>query len=319
MYRTDIGEAHDPKAITSNSLYTLCQSHGDSKGSLKFLVMQTALPHLTSSSAIPPPVLGNRGGHTIDYTPSKRSEASVSSQERVRVVSHSKKSSYSSASEILARPEYSSPTTGGETDAEADLTGQRLMRHTRTFNRRRLPSGASTSRSSKSPPDDGVRNFAHLASSPPFGMLASPSSGSELAVPPGNRRGSVTPTMPAHPDQLQNSQASTYRIISGRNDPFVESPPLETPAPSSATWLTSPSEPTEADLAVIASLEEEERERERRERIQLEEDRRVAMLEQQKEHEVWEIMQAQEREARQRQVETDRVQAELAVSVGNVL
>lgn len=78
-------------------------------------------------------------------------------------------------------------------------------------------------------------------------------------------------------------------------------------------WEPSPSSPTEADMRLIHKMQQEELDRERLQRIQMEQDRRVAMQEQQKEHAAWEAIQEREQEARQRQVEADRVAAERVV------
>jgi hypothetical protein len=85
--------------------------------------------------------------------------------------------------------------------------------------------------------------------------------------------------------------------------------------PDSAYWERSPSEPTEADMAVIMQLEQQDAEREKEKKKQMEEeDRKVAMQEQQKEHAAWEAQRNAEREARTRQIEADRLTAELTVS-----
>ncbi len=151
------------------------------------------------------------------------------------------------------------------------------------------------------------------------------------------RRGSVTPTMPVFSESSKSDgpaelpylmETPHARFLEGSAaDPFVDSPPLAMPEssmqqqqfeatqrlynpPSSAhnDWvLSSPSEPTEADLAVVRRLEDEEREREARQLRQLEEDERLAQVEQRKEHEAYYL-------AQQRQMETDRLAAEAAVS-----
>ena len=70
-------------------------------------------------------------------------------------------------------------------------------------------------------------------------------------------------------------------------------------------------------MAVIMQLELQDAEREKEKKKQMEEeDRKVAMQEQQKEHAAWEAQRNAEREARNRQIEADRLTAEL--TVGNV-
>jgi mitogen-activated protein kinase kinase kinase len=70
-------------------------------------------------------------------------------------------------------------------------------------------------------------------------------------------------------------------------------------------------------MAEILRIEQQDadREKERKRRLE-EEDRKVAMQEQQKEHAAWEAQQQAEREARSRQIEADRLTAELTVSSG---
>lgn len=96
LFRTDIGETPEPTPITNPSLLQLCQSLGDSRASLKFLVVQTGAPR-SSSSMVPPPSASteysNRGTPAIvtdmpapPYTPDPHSSG------------HSKDGSLSSAS-----------------------------------------------------------------------------------------------------------------------------------------------------------------------------------------------------------------------------
>lgn len=54
IYRTNIGEAHDPTELWPQALWQLCHTEADSRGSLKFLVVQTSAP-TSISSVVPPP------------------------------------------------------------------------------------------------------------------------------------------------------------------------------------------------------------------------------------------------------------------------
>lgn len=54
LFRTDIGEQPEPTPISHSNLLQLCQTLGDSRASLKFLVKQTHAPR-SSSSMVPPP------------------------------------------------------------------------------------------------------------------------------------------------------------------------------------------------------------------------------------------------------------------------
>lgn len=116
-----------------------------------------------------------------------------------------------------------------------------------------------------------------------------------------------------HRPSLPN-QYDKFQIRSQMDSPeaAVEATPLFDYHYDSVDWEPSPSEPTEADMALIQRMQQEEDERERQKRVQMEADMRVAMQEQQKEHAAWEAMQAREQEARQRQVEADRAAAERA-------
>lgn len=54
LFRTDIGESPEPTPLPNQNLLQLCQTLGDSRASLKFLVVQTGAPR-SSSSMVPPP------------------------------------------------------------------------------------------------------------------------------------------------------------------------------------------------------------------------------------------------------------------------
>lgn len=54
IYRTDIGEQPDSLPLTYQALQHLCQTQGDSRATLKFLVIQTGVPSSTSASVVPP-------------------------------------------------------------------------------------------------------------------------------------------------------------------------------------------------------------------------------------------------------------------------
>ncbi len=209
-----------------------------------------------------------------------------------------------------------------------------LMRSTRLASqRRRLPS-SSTSRSSRSPVDN--RYTANRPFASPLEASAQSSATSISMAPSGSSKlkglagegpgGEATPTYAPYQSGTNTTGPASYSTGSKG-----ESPQRDNPIPSSSSkrpqgvhgqeyrpqdyrWQKSPSEPTEADLAIIAKLEREEEERDRQKRIQLEDDARVAMMEQEKEKAAYQMRTMQETHARQRQVEADRRAAEQAVS-----
>ncbi|GHJ85831.1 hypothetical protein NliqN6_2233 [Naganishia liquefaciens] len=208
---------------------------------------------------------------------------------------------------------------------------------------RRLPS-TTTSRGSQSPAEETrVGTVRRISATPPTdGTGTSPFPGPPPPLPPSRDAqqhsflgGTATPTMaqfgdlqaadlphPARtPRALPVSQAASHASSPERNTAHqsVRSnsnrvPTGTTQRPDSSSWERSPSEPTEADMAVIMQLELQDAEREKEKKKQMEEeDRKVAMQEQQKEHAAWEAQRNAEREARNRQIEADRLTAELTV------
>lgn len=428
MFRTDIGETPDLNPIGKEKLFDLCKTEGDSKGGLKFLVVQTAVLPSPSSMAVPPAILhagahqsfshmsspvdssrrtfsagstsqqGDRDyiqhqtesahshphsqnghmhyppypihghSHAIHHQPASHhhpSSALGQAVNRTPGSRHSKEGSVSSVSagesastgmRYNTQAKYdnavfeSSPADaisnsnllGGS--ASSGGGGQSLTRN-RGLASRRLPS-TSTSRGSQSPAEE-VRGgpLRRLNSTPPLDYVgASTIPGPPPLLPPPSDAqqhsyfiGNATPTMPQFGESQQAQQsypARTPRAHPGAQSASHTSSPEHAMAqnairaensratsgtavqpPDSAYWERSPSEPTEADMAVIMQLEQQDAEREKEKKKQMEEeDRKVAMQEQQKEHAAWEAQRNAEREARTRQIEADRLTAELTVS-----
>lgn len=433
MFRTDIGETPDPNPIGKDRLFDVCKAEGDSKGGLKFLVVQTAVLPSPSSMAVPPAILhagahqsfshlgspvdssrrtfsagsasqqGDREymqhqpesthshahshngqvhahsgyapypihghSHAIHHQPPNQHHPSLALGQTVKITpgsGHSKEGSVSSASagesgsagmRYTTQPRNdnavfeSSPADaisngnlfGGSTSSSGG--GGNPLARNRGMTSRRLPS-TSTSRGSQSPAEE-VRGgmMRKFNSTPPLDFDGASTIPAPPPIPPPSLDaqqnsyfgGAATPTMPQFMDSQQPHQsypARTPRALpAGQSAPYNSSPEraMVTNAirtdnaraasgtvvqpPDSAYWERSPSEPTEADMAVIMQLELQDAEREKEKKKQMEEeDRKVAMQEQQKEHAAWEAQRNAEREARSRQIEADRLTAELTVS-----
>jgi hypothetical protein len=237
-------------------------------------------------------------------------------------------------------PGLSSQAAQSTASASGSVGGAHsLNRHHALISRssRRMPS-TSTSRGSQSPAEEKSRpggSRMYGSPPPPFERSHTPpgaASGSNAIRLDYNhstlKRGQTTPLGPFPNDKCDSRMVSASTILANHRPslpntypymhdrPQVESPGKEVDPASSydaVEWEPSPSEPTEADMALIYRMQQEEDDRERRKLVQMREDERVAMQEQQKEQAAWEAMQAREQEARQRQVEADRVAAERAV------
>lgn len=398
MYRTDIGESPESDPVAKNQLFNICQSQGDSKGSLKFLVMQTSVLPSPSSAVVPPPTGHNLAhgppGHSLpnqaymlgspaDLSRKTFSASSASGIERYRAGQagsrHSRSGSVSSQSEKMGRHDYlygnqdsaleTSPVDITQMPNASNYTTQgppiggnpssHLSRHHRVMSKsgRRVPSASTgTSRGSQSPADEKTKAAAMRYYASPPQSLDTNTSGthtSTTSIPTAaafgsgmyradgfqaqGKRGNTTPTMQPWPQPdyqpssqhpfLPNPSRSSFdsslpvqreQFSPGR--PMVESPdysgdrnPADRMYDNTVDWEPSPSEPTEADLLLIHRMQAEEEEKARQQRRQMEEDMRVALQEQQKEHEAWEAMQHRERDVRDRQIETDRLAAERAI------
>lgn len=260
---------------------------------------------------------------------------------------HSKEGSVSSASEYKGSPTqknlplaYHDHGPGLESDVHpyssvAMNQTQHMQRHKRLLSRsRRMPS-TSTSRDSRSPIEDKARGGSNNFTSPPPSLDASSSAvpstnSSSLSTnaalgTPADRRGDATPTLPPQFGKMLArmpslfTEASSSAIVSSPPE-IPMSPERTAPAgPSEQSWRQNHSnyewemigtEPTAADLAVIAKLAQEEEDETRKKEMQLADDARVALLEQQKEHEVYQRLQEHERWHRSKQEAIERHTAE---------
>ncbi|KAJ9108718.1 hypothetical protein QFC21_000038 [Naganishia friedmannii] len=249
-----------------------------------------------------------------------------------------------SPADANAQTPYFSGSTSGSTGTNNSLA------RTQGMSKRRLPS-SSASRGSQSPAEERRGMSTRLLNSTPPPLdysISSTGSGSTAPFPltvgssttttqqPGYFAGSATPTLSQYVEQ-QKKQQSVGNQSQRTQQPlplqlhtdspeFVMSPetartdgrnvfvgPYDPPN-NKPDWERSPSEPTEADMAEILRLEQEDAEREKQRRRQMEEeDRKVAIQEQQKEHAAWEAQQNAERDARTRQIQADRLTAEMTV------
>lgn len=230
---------------------------------------------------------------------------------------------------------------GGSTSGSTG-TSNSLVRNPGMTTKRHLPS-SNTSRGSQSPAEERRGGFLRMReSTPPLDLSGSSTTSSSALLPStlGSQQqsyfaGSATPTMAHFMEAPQKQQSTSSQSRTPRPQP-----PLHSNSHSASPELIlspeaaridprndvpgalgqigrSPSDPTEADMAEILRIEQQDadREKERKRRLE-EEDRKVAMQEQQKEHAAWEAQQQAEREARSRQIEADRLTAELTVSSG---
>lgn len=431
MFRTDIGETPDVEPIGKERLFDVCKAEGDSKGGLKFLVVQTSVLPSPSSMAVPPAILhagahqsfshlgspvdssrrtfsagsasqqgdreyihhqaesthshghphhgqtqGQSGyapypiyghAHAIHHQPPIHHHPSSALGQAMNVTPgsrHSKEGSVSSASAAESgsagmrynpQPKYdntvfeSSPADvisnnnlfGGS--ASSNGGGGRYSIRNQGMTSRRLPS-TSTSRESQSPAEETRVGSVRKPSATPPGDFSGKSTfpgPPPLLPPPRDSQqhsflgGTATPTMPQfmdpHPANLSHPARTPRALPAGHADSHTSSleritaqhtirtdnsraAPGTSQPPDSTFWERSPSEPTEADMAVIMQLELQDAEREKEKKKQMEEeDRKVAMQEQQKEHAAWEAQRNAEQEARNRQIEADRLTAELTV------
>lgn len=227
---------------------------------------------------------------------------------------------------------------GGSTSGSTG-TSNSLSRNAGVNTKRRMPS-STASRGSQSPAEERRGgSFRVRDPTPPLDLGGSSTTSSSLLLPStlGSQQqsyfgGNATPTMAHFMDapqkqQSTSSQSRTPRPQAPPQAPHSTSPELilspeaaridtKNDAPGSLGEIgRCPSDPTEADMAEILRIEQQDadREKERKRRLE-EEDRKVAMQEQQKEHAAWEAQQQAEREARIRQIEADRLTAELTVS-----
>ncbi len=117
LYRTEIGQAEATGPVVSDdALLVLCLQMGDDRGTLKFLVQQTALPPNATSRAVPP--LASAGNHQRVLKEDRRTSASGSAaSQHMRTESQSSKSSLSDA--------WSFPTSLARIQATKDLIATR--------------------------------------------------------------------------------------------------------------------------------------------------------------------------------------------------
>lgn len=321
LFRTDIGESPEPTPIANPSLLQLCQSLGDSRASLKFLVVQTGAPR-SSSSMVPPPSssteYSNRGPPAIvtdmpapPYTPDPHSSG------------HSKDGSLSSAS--AASMDRRQGSFHSISDAE-DLPyyGARGMRQPTLSTSSASPIGSNVSRPS-------LHTNSSLGAAPVrVGSVSTP----DLTRDPLDEDCGMT--LPAYPANESRDMSATIRASTTSTPqppPVVTAFPTEHAGPSSSastsrsysgasTAITSVTfidridratfeEMDKETKALILELAQEEQQRATRRQEQEMADAELALRTQQTEREHWQ--QEQER----RQSEFDQVAADAAEAVSH--
>ena len=143
LFRTEIGqsEATGP-VVNDDALLVLCLQMGDDRGTLKFLVQQTAPPPDSTVRAMPPPTSASGNQRALNET-RRTSFSSLAASQHLRTGSQSSKSSLSDA---LVYPEMLG--ADGSHDGSNRNSGSSLMR-SKAQARRALPSA---------PPMDDLRS-----------------------------------------------------------------------------------------------------------------------------------------------------------------
>ncbi|CDW98684.1 hypothetical protein [Sporisorium scitamineum] len=151
LFRTEIGQSEATGPVVSDdALLVLCLQMGDDRGTLKFLVQQTAPPPNSTVRAMPPPtsvIVPQRALNDVRRTSGNGSAAS----QHLRTESQSSKSSLSDA---LVYPEMfgaDASHEGSNRNSGSSLTRSKAQA------RRALPSA---------PPIDDLRSPAHSGSNP---------------------------------------------------------------------------------------------------------------------------------------------------------
>lgn len=327
IFRTDIGEQADEEPVPRSQVHAICYQEGDSKGGLKFLVKQTGVLPSPSSAVVPPPVLGvnmlTNTGFIYGTSHQQQRAVSASSQSgdhpRHAYQPRRGEGSVSSASENKASPSsyhVGLPYDQPEGDVHPFAMNATLSRHQHLISHsgRRVAS-SGTSRGSRSPIEDrkpADHRGYQFASPPPsldsVGMSAPSSSISTSAAGLARRGGDATPTMPLGFKQTTSGRNNTDSRSAMESSPELYDSPERVAGPSDYMKHIS-DDTTAADLELINRFKLEDEEA-RRKAKQLEDDARVAQLEQDKERAAAE-KQKQEEEARSRErLDLERLERE---------
>ncbi|SJX61747.1 related to BCK1 ser/thr protein kinase of the MEKK family [Sporisorium reilianum f. sp. reilianum] len=150
LFRTEIGQSEATGPVVSDdALLVLCLQMGDDRGTLKFLVQQTAPPPNSTVRAMPPPTSGTVPQRALNDVRRTSATGSAASQ-HLRTESQSSKSSLSDA---LVYPEMFGADGGYE--GSNRNSGSSLTR-SKAQARRALPSA---------PPIDDLRSPTHSQAS----------------------------------------------------------------------------------------------------------------------------------------------------------
>ncbi|WVQ69452.1 uncharacterized protein L199_007669 [Kwoniella botswanensis] len=308
MYRTEIGEPADDIPILPAALLHLCQSQGDSRATLKFLVKQTNVPTSSAASVIPPVIAQG------DYTPhrsaadNRRAGISPITTDLPHALlnrtssRHSKEGSLSSASgEIVDRSNLSASDWSDLGPEAEELSGKRSRKAAvRSSGSSRSPITASSPALPTPPPTFAVpsqpREASSLSSpSSRYHDLNHPASPSVAEAFPKPQIRHLTPT----PISRSSSQQS-YQDPFGNNSEAGPSRPT-----NAGLGLNIDSDMDPETRALIMQFQQEEIEAQRREeqrrKYQLQQDEELARKQQQEEKDIWEMMVRMEEENRQRQ------------------
>ncbi|WVW78254.1 hypothetical protein I302_100207 [Kwoniella bestiolae CBS 10118] len=308
MYRTEIGEPADDIPILPAALLHLCQSQGDSRATLKFLVKQTNVPTSSAASVIPPVVAQG------DYTPyrsaadNRRAGISPITTDLPHALlnrpssRHSKEGSLSSASgEIVDRSNLSASDWSDLGPEAEELSGKRNRRAVgKSSGSSRSPITASSPALPTPPPTFAVPsqprdNFSLSSPSSRYHDLNHPASPSVAEAFPKPQIRHLTPT----PISRSSSQQS-------HQDPFLDNSQAGPSRPSNAgLGLSIDNDMDPETRALIMQFQQEEieaqRQEEQRRKYQLQQDEEMARKQQQEEKDIWEMMVQMEEEQRQRQ------------------
>jgi mitogen-activated protein kinase kinase kinase len=282
LYRTDIGEEPEPGAVSKESLLRMCREQGDSRATLKFLVLQTAIPGSTAS--IVPPTITDKDRHLppIDTRPQDRS---------------SKDGSLHSASGSSANERQSEWSEVGMEWSASGSGLQRAKQNTRHMERR-LPSASSSSRSLNL--DNGNNHNPNNRDS----RTSSPRSFVNVDYPSPNAYHpprSFTPVQATAGPSRRNGNGSA--------------------GGEAGLGLFEDDGMDPETRALIAQMQkEDEIARQQAEARQAQElaDERFARNEQQQERDVWQAMQAMQLDARRQTQEQIELDAQRAVSIFTV-
>lgn len=294
LFRTDIGEDPDTNAVTTGDLLKLCQTVGDSKATLKFLIVQTSVPGHSAASVIPPPP----NGADIEATPYRSSgvpslvtDSSIPGRSSSR---HSKEGSMSSVSEIAERMGSDWSEIGPESEEWTNSGNMQIYRSRRNVKQqKRIERSDGSSRSPLTDRSGGAISPARGNPAPQRGSLSSNES-------------------PSHAWQVFDTPISPTAVANVTPTPNVIA--SSSSAGPTGLGLDMDNDMDPETRALIAKLQEEEMQEAEQARLrQLAEDELFAQREQAAERLLWERHEENQynnrQQTRQQQVREDEIRA----------